>query len=93
MNLAILIRVVAHVYGFSMSRDIEDQKFKKKISLRNLVKYLLNITFMTTKFYKVILSEQLFVLLLLAPFGTSSQILKLKDQKTKSSGYGLLSRK
>ena len=48
---------------------------------------------MTTQFYKVILSEQLFVLLLLAPFGTSSQILKLKDQKTKSSGYGLLSRK
>ena len=33
------------------------------------------------QFYKVILSEQLLVLLLLAPIGTSSQILKLKDQK------------
>ena len=33
------------------------------------------------KFYKVILSEKLFVLLLLALFGTSCQILKLKDQK------------
>ena len=31
---------------------------------------------------KVILSEQLFVLLLLAPFGTSSQMLKLKNQKS-----------
>ena len=33
------------------------------------------------KFYKVILSEKLFVLLLLELFGTSCQILKLKDQK------------
>ena len=32
--------MVAHVYGFSISRGIEDRKF----SLRNLANYLLNIT-------------------------------------------------
>ena len=63
--------------------EISKIKNEKKVSLTNLANYLLNIVTLLwqQKCKKIILSERLFVLLLLAPFGTSSQIFKWKYQK------------
>ena len=68
--------------GFSMFRDFEDKKCNKN-SLSEISKLFAqyNTRLRPLKCLKVILSEQIFVLLLLAPFGTSSQILKIKDQQ------------
>ena len=64
-----------------MSRDFEDQKCNKN-SLSKISKLFAqyNTLLRPQKCLKVILSE-IFVLLLLAPFGTSSQISKIKDQQ------------
>ena len=66
----------------SLYPQISKIKNEKK-SLSEILQMICSIlhTFMTTKIKKVILSEQLFVLLLLAAFGIPSRMLKLKDQK------------
>ena len=54
---------------------------QKNVSLRNLANYLLNIThFYDPKKFRKLFYLNTFVLLLLALFGTSSQIFKLKGQ-------------
>ena len=67
--------------GFSMFRDFEDKKCNKN-SLSEISKLFAqyNTRLRPLKCLKVILSEQIFVLLLLAPFGTSSQISKIEDK-------------
>ena len=62
---------------FFISQDIEDQKSKKN-SLGNLANYLLKITHSYDKIFESYFTRTTFRLVII---GTSSQILKLKEQK------------
>ena len=81
VNLAVLMSGRTRLWLFYVRR-YRRWKMQKKISFINLANYLLNITnFYDHKKCRKLFYQTNFVLLLLAPFGISSQILKLKDQK------------
>ena len=82
VNLGVLMSDSTNIYGFFMSRDIEDQKCKKNLSYKPRKLFAQYSTLLWPQtFYKFILLEQLLVLLVLAPFGTFSKILKLNTKK------------